>query len=114
MMFSSSPVEGGRKNELKVAIRKDTLKLFSQIEQGLRIEVRVQPPAKDSPTDDATKIQFVKLRDLSLHMQFPQITGEPILLTSGDPEEGIDNLEEHPTGDNAPKPAAKKPKPKDA
>jgi hypothetical protein len=106
-LISSSPVGSGRKNELSIALKKDTFKLFQQIERGLAVEIRVEPPGPKTTMDEDTKAKFEDLRVLSRNLQFPQIAGEPILLTSGDPEELHDQAE----GDAKPA-AGKKAKPK--
>jgi hypothetical protein len=81
--YTSDP---GRRNELKNALNGDTLRLFGQIERGLTIEIRADAP-KSGPEDEDHKA-FESLATLSRNLQFPQITGEPILLTSGEVVEG--------------------------
>ena len=83
LLLSTSPAEAPRKNELSIALKKDTFKLFQQIEQGLAVEIRVQPVTPDSTVDDNTKAKLEDLRVLSRSLQFPQIAGQPILLTDG-------------------------------
>ncbi len=110
-LLINSPVDSGRKHELSIALKKDTFKLFQQIELGLAIEIRVEPSGPTNIADEDSKAKFEALRVLSRNLQFPQIAGEPILLTSGDPSEEAHDQESD--GDSTPKPAsAKKPKPK--
>jgi hypothetical protein len=84
-----SPVESGRKNELRIALRNDTLKLYSQIERGLNVEVRVSTKATPDAEDGDGRAKLEQLRSLSVKLQFPQVAGEPILLPPpGDDEDG--------------------------
>ena len=76
----TSPVDAGRKNELTIALKKDTLKLYSQIERGLNVEIRVNT----STHSEAANEVMDQLQSLSVKLQFPQVGGEPILLPPGD------------------------------
>jgi hypothetical protein len=71
----------GRKNELAGLIRKDLRRLFSQVERGLVMEIRVSPATSDSQYSDP---DLGTLKTLSQTLQFPVMTLEPILISSGD------------------------------
>jgi hypothetical protein len=76
---------GPRRNELANAIRQDTRRLYGQIERGLTIEFRAEPPK----TGDVEQQKELKdISDLARVMQFPQPTHEPMLLKSGEIIEG--------------------------
>jgi hypothetical protein len=111
MLLSASPVDDGRKNELRVAIKRDTFRLFGQIERGLAVEIRVEPYGPKAQADANSKTALEDLRVLSRSLQFPQIVGEPVLLTSGDLEEPLDGTEAGASTTTKPA-AAKKLKPK--
>jgi hypothetical protein len=77
--------EGPRRNELANAIRQDTRRLFGQIERGLTIEFRAEPPK----TGDAQEQKELKdISDLAHVMQFPEVPKEPMLLTNGEVIDG--------------------------
>jgi hypothetical protein len=76
-----------RKNELESALRKDTRRLFGQIERGLTIQFRAEPK-KDADEIDKKALEAVVR--ISRQIQFPQIDSEPVLLEAGEVLE--DNL----------------------
>jgi len=64
-----------RKNELAVILKKDTLRLYFEIERGLNVEIKVNPEAtKDSAAGDVEQ-----LRAISVKLQYPQLVEEPML-----------------------------------
>jgi len=77
--------EGSRRNELANAIRQDTRRLFGQIERGLTIEFRAEPP-KTGDTQEQKGLKDIS--DLARVMQFPQVPQEPMLLTNGEVIDG--------------------------
>ena len=86
LMIVSYRGEDGRRNGLTNALRADMRRLFGQIERGLTVEFRAEP--KESDEDGHSKEALQRLADLSKKIQFPQITDEPLLLTSGEVLEG--------------------------
>jgi hypothetical protein len=80
-ILAHAQVEDGRKNELGGVIRKDLLRLFGQVEQGLVVEIRVSPPQK-ADADADPNLETLKV--LSQTLQFPAMKNQPILLSSGD------------------------------
>ncbi len=77
-IMQNSPLEpSGRKNELGAFLKKDTLRLYFEIERGLNVEIKVNSDAE--PTDEKAKSTVDQLRDVSLKLQYPEVAGEPIL-----------------------------------
>jgi hypothetical protein len=75
----------GRRNELESALRRDTRRLFGQIERGLTIQFRAEPSAK---ADEPDRKALETIERISRTLQFPQIENEPMLLTNGEILEG--------------------------
>jgi len=78
--------DGGRKNELTIALTQDMHRLFGQIERGLAVEFHAEP--KQGEQDEANRKALEAVSALSKQMRFPQIANEPLLLTNGEVVEG--------------------------
>jgi len=78
--------EDGRKSELANGIQQDTRRLFGQIERGLSVEFRAKEDGHED--GDANQKILQDIDNLSLHMKFPDIAKEPMLLGTGEVLEG--------------------------
>jgi hypothetical protein len=109
IMESSPVVQDGRKNELRNALRKDTHRLYFEIERGLNVEIKV---SSDAPAaDEEAKAEVNELRAVSMKLQYPQITGEPILrLPAGSDENDSQSASNSRAGSSSPTALGKKPK----
>lgn len=110
-LILQSAAEQGRTNELAIALDKDLIRLLGQIERGLVIEIRVEPPAvnADEP-EPKTAAAFSGLKTLSRSMQFPLMNADPILLATdeGRGTEETAAVEQVQTADLKKKPSRKK------
>jgi hypothetical protein len=77
--------DGGRKNELGNAISSDFRRLFGQIEQGLTIEFRAQPPTSEEAGSEGT---FSAINTIANQLQFPPPAKQPLLLVGAEILEG--------------------------
>ncbi len=71
----------GRTNELVIALNNNFHRLFAQIERGLVIEIRSEPPAGTDGDHDG-KATLIGLRTLSQTLRFPPPSSEPLLLVA--------------------------------
>ena len=101
-----------RKHQLESSLRRDTRRLFGQIERGLAIQFNARPTAD---ADEADRIALKAIDRMSREMKFPPMAAEPMLLTRGQILEGDfsstsapkKNLEGHPaTNGTQPAPLA--------
>ena len=74
-----------RKNQLESSLRRDTRRLFGQIERGLAIEFNARPSAD---ADEADRIALKAIDRMSRELKFPPVATEPMLLTRGQILEG--------------------------
>lgn len=72
---------GNRKDELSNAIRRDTRRLFGQIERGLTVEFRSGPPPSKAG-DNQKELQQVS--NFAKELKFPRVGQEPLLLKSAE------------------------------
>jgi hypothetical protein len=78
--------DGGRKRELETAIKKDTARLFGQIERGLTVEFRT-----NTKTEDAEAKKNLELIDnLAKKLAFPEPARQPLLLQDNAVVDGDD------------------------
>ena len=75
--------DGARRNELENAIRRDTKRLYGQIERGLTIQFRANPDPKSDESEALASVDA-----MSKSITFPGITDSPLLLTDGEILEG--------------------------
>lgn len=78
-------VDSGRKNELETALHQDIRRLYGQIERGLTIQFRGEPSKEANATDNKA---LEAVNRMSLEMHFPELVGQPMLLTPGEVLEG--------------------------
>jgi hypothetical protein len=86
--ITTTKYRGPRKNELRNALLIDTRVLYGQLERGLVVEVRAQPPT--SPTEDETK-SFNNINELNKIMVFPSRNPHPLFLPSAIPEDLVND-----------------------
>jgi len=72
--------EAGRRNELANGVRAETKRLFAQIERGLQVQLRAEPD-EDATAEDRSAFQA--LDTLGKSLQYPSVTGKPMLLSDG-------------------------------
>lgn len=77
LKYPGSPT---RKNELGNALRQNTHRLFAQIERGLQVEFRAEPP-KDGKAEDQRA--FADISEIARTLKFPQVAHQPMLLKDG-------------------------------
>lgn len=70
-----------RKNELEIALRNETYRLFGQIEKGLTIQFRAEED-KDALEDERKALAAVA--KVGRQLQFPNPDKEPLLLSNGE------------------------------
>lgn len=74
-----------RKHQLEISLRRDTRRLFGQIERGLSIQFNVRLSAD---ADEADRIALKVIDRMSRELKFPPMAAEPMLLTRGQILEG--------------------------
>jgi hypothetical protein len=74
-----------RKQQLDTALRRDTQRLFGQIERGLVIRFHARPGAD---ADEADRTALESIDRMSREMKFPPTVSEPMLLNRGQLFEG--------------------------
>jgi len=74
-----------RKNELANALRRDTRRLFGQIERGLTVEFRTQP---DKDGNAELQKALADISNVAGTMHFPPVAEEPMLLKGDELIEG--------------------------
>jgi hypothetical protein len=77
--------DGSRRNELENALRQDIRRLVGQIERGLTVEIHTR---EDLDTNQSEKKELQAIADIAQKMQFPNVSNDPMLLTSGQILEG--------------------------
>jgi hypothetical protein len=85
LTLSTYTKDGGRRNELKNALKIDFQRLFGQIERGLIVEIRMHESA-NADKSNAAEVQAIA--DLTKQFIFPIVAVEPLLLTSNEILEG--------------------------
>jgi hypothetical protein len=73
--------DNGRKNELVTQVKVSMTMLANRIDHGLNIEVRIEPPAADTPQakDEAVQKAVAVIQAATPNMQFLKLEGPPLL-----------------------------------
>jgi hypothetical protein len=82
---SYTGTDGGRKNELRNAVRVSLNMVANRIDRGFNFEVRIQPP-EAAGTDAAAKQAVQAIQAASVSMQYMKLEGPPILALPEKPE----------------------------
>lgn len=85
MILENFKSETPRKNELEGGLKQDLHRLYGQIERGLTIQFRAEPP-QDGNAPEVSELEAVKR--MGHEMQFPTIDEKPMLLSAGDVLDG--------------------------
>lgn len=81
-MLSRYPQEESRANELRNGLRWALESLMAKIERGMTVEIRTlppPPPADDDEEPTAEAKVFSEIKDISHKLEFPKITGDPLI-----------------------------------
>jgi hypothetical protein len=83
IMDNVQTVDEGRKNELDNHLKWALEQLFSKVERGMTVEIRLLPPPIDEEkTDEERNAQaqaFADLKEIAKRLEFPKLSGEPLL-----------------------------------
>lgn len=81
-ILSRYPQEEGRANELRNGLRWSIESLMAKVERGMTVEIRMLPSPSEEDheeSDIAEDAALAELREISHQLDFPKITGEPLI-----------------------------------
>lgn len=80
LMHEYKVVDGGRKNELRNAVKVSLDMVANRIDRGFNFEVRVEPPKEEKAAEDEETERAVQtIQGASVNMQYMKLEGPPIL-----------------------------------